>query len=185
MARFGRGLALAVLALSACATPTKPGVAVSPESGGIELGGSAFVGSEKTSDSTRIVAGPQLHVALRAPVLPHLQLGILGRFGVSSGKNGSGALGLMTFEGRYVTGSTDWAPYAALGIGAVFRPTVDAQGGRSLVQQAAPVMPMGLGIDLRLTETMMLGISARYSAILSELDRSVGPIDLTLCLVFL
>ncbi|MFO0723903.1 MAG: hypothetical protein U1E65_08985 [Myxococcota bacterium] len=169
-----------------CATPKKAGIPVSPESGGIELGASGFVGSEhSTGSSTRVIAGPSLHVAVRGPVLPHLQLGLLGRFGLSSGNSGSGVSGAFVFEGRYVTGSTDWAPYLALGVGAVFRPTVDASGARGLVQQADPVIPVGLGIDLRLTDTMMLGISTRYTAILTELPTSVGPIDLTLCLVFL
>ena len=182
-----RASILLAASLAACASaPKKAGIPVSPESGGIELGASGFVGSERTVGSgTRVIAGPALHVAVRGPVLPHVQLGLLGRFGLSSGSSGSGVSGSFALEGRYLMGSTDVVPYVGLGIGAVFRPTVDSSGASGLVQRADPVIPIGVGLDLRLTDTMMLGISTRYTAILTELPTSVGPIDLTLCLVFL
>lgn len=159
---------------------------VSPRSGGFEAGASGFVTSQSAGSGTTtdIVAGPQLHLSVRFPATEDLMLGFMGRLGASLGRS-TGSVSLIAFEGRLMFGDLDIAPYAALGVGALFRSVRDEDNLSELAQRPDFAVPVGLGLETRLTDTMMLGFSARYTAILSDLDRTTGPIDATIYLVFL
>lgn len=182
-----RGLRRALIlgALLACAAPAwaRP---VNPNSGGFEVGGSFFVTSQTVEDSSLrdVVAGPQLHLAVRLPVSENLMLGFMGRLGASLGKK-TGSTSLIALDGRLVFGNLDLAPYLSLGFGVLFRSVLDNDDLTELVQRPDAAMPVGLGIETRLADELMLGFSARYTAILSDLGNTTGPIDAAIYLVFL
>ncbi len=176
--------ALGALVALAAASPAwaRP---VSPRAGGFEAGASGFVTSQSSgSGSADVVAGPQLHLAVRFPATENLLLGFMGRLGASLGRD-TGSVSMVAFEGRLMFGDLDIAPYVSLGVGALFRSVRDEADLSELAQRPDLALPVGLGLETRLTDTVMLGFSARYTAILSDLDRTTGPIDAAIYLVFL
>jgi hypothetical protein len=158
--RAGLAVALVTLTCTASVAEARP---VSPRSGGFEVGASGFV----TEQGTEVVAGPQLHLAVRLP----------------AGQTGS--VSLIALDARLMLGDLDLAPYASLGLGVLFRAVRDEVDLTDLAQRPDAALPVGLGIETRLTDTLMLGFAARYTAILSDLDRTTGPIDVAAYLVFL
>jgi hypothetical protein len=155
----------------------------SARQGGFEIGGAAFVGILEENGRKRTSAGPLFHVAYRGAISSALQLGLTGRFGVGSSDAGSGATGSLAFEARIAAGE-DVVPFALLGFGVLFQSEVEDNLGR-LAPEPRPALPVGAGVELRIGEASMLGVALRYTAVLSHLDSTVGPIDLALYLVFL
>jgi hypothetical protein len=175
--RVGLAVALVTLTCTASVAEARP---VSPRSGGFEVGASGFV----TEQGTEVVAGPQLHLAVRLPAGESFLLGFMGRLGASVGRQ-TGSVSLIALDARLMLGDLDLAPYASLGLGVLFRAVRDEVDLTDLAQRPDAALPVGLGVETRLTDTLMLGFAARYTAILSDLDRTTGPIDVAAYLVFL
>lgn len=168
--------------LASSAAEARP---VSPRAGGFEVGASGFVTSQSGAGSTAdVVGGPQLHLAVRLPVADRLLLGLMGRLGASVGR-ATGSVSLIALDGRFMLGDLDVAPYASLGFGVLFRSVRDESNLSELAQRPDAALPVGLGIETRLGDELMLGFAARYTAILSDLGRTTGPIDAAIYLVFL
>lgn len=175
-----RTLLLLALVLAPQLASARP---VSPREGGFELGGAGFVGAERSEDGKRqIESGPLFHLSVRGPITEELQLGLVGRFGLGGGGLGTGATGSFVLETRWMGPGIDFAPYALLGLGVRFQAVREA-GNRSVEPRAA--IPVGVGLESRLTDTIMLGFALRYTVQPGQLSDTVGPVDLTICLVFL
>jgi len=175
--RFAGLLALASIASVASARP------ISPRAGGFEIGGAGFLGVQKGAGSDT-AAGPLLHLAVRLPASESIIIGLMGRLGVALGPDG-GPTSLIALDGRWMFGDLDLAPYAALGLGVLFRALPDDQNLATISQRPDFAVPLGLGIETRLTDSVMLGFAIRYTLVASDLDRTVGPLDATICLIFL
>lgn len=157
---------------------------VDPRGGAYELGVSGFVSIEEDLGDRNTQLGPQLHFAYRGPIAPSLQLGVTGRFGLSGGGGlAAGPTATFSMESRWVFGGFDTMPYLLAGFGVAFSGVQGVTGDR--VTRARPLLPVGIGIESRISDTLMLGFSLRYSFILSSLSETIGPADVAVCLVFL
>lgn len=161
------------------------GRAVNPREGGFELGIAGFVRVDRDQDERRRTnIGPLLHSAFLTQIAESLQFGVALRigFGGTSGL-GIGASGQFAAEARYVFGDIDLMPFLLTGFGFTFQ-NVPGEGGTPVVEPRFAI-PIGIGLDSRLTDTLMLGFSLRYTLQPTVLSETTGPADLAICIVFL
>lgn len=180
-------LALLALVFGLLAPARSEARPVSPRSGGFEIGGAGFigvVGDEQGNVPDRLSGGPLLHLGLRGPVSESVLLALVGRFGLGSGRGSSGAIGSLALEARGLIGSEDLAPFGLIGLGVLFQ-QASSDDGLRLVSRPSPALPVGLGIESRLSDVLMLGFTLRYTLVLSHLTSTIGPVDFGLTIVFL
>ncbi len=174
---FVWALALAAITSVAEARP------VSPRSGGFEIGGAGFI-SLQDGTPKNTAGGPMLHLAVRLPASESIIVGLMGRLGVALGSKG-GPTSLIALDGRWMFGDLDFVPFVSAGFGVMFRALPDEADLRSITQRPDAALPFGLGLETRLTDSVMLGFAIRYTLVLSDLDRTIGPLDASICFVFL
>lgn len=156
---------------------------VSPRSGGFEIGGAGFFASQE-GHAPPSAAGPLLHIGVRLPASESVLIGLVGRLGTTLGPDG-GPTSSITMDGRWMFGDLDLAPFISGGVGVLFRALAEAGTLRDLSQRPDLAFPLGLGLETRLGDELMLGFSLRYTIVATDLDRTVGPLDATICFVFL
>jgi len=112
-------------------------------------------------------------------------------WGISAAVRGGGALagdapegivhGLV--EARYVIESMTWAPWLAIGIGALYRTrgTEAYKGNEAAAGRVDLTVHAGGGLDYRPSRDWSVGLVVRYNLTLTDdLARFVGPIEIAL-----
>ncbi len=143
------------------------------------LAGLAWVTDVADEDLTR--QAPLLHVGWRYALTDFWQLGAAARGGVAFGGDPDLEGVAQAFgEARYILDALEWVPFLAAGVGGLLRTSgPDAYAGGD-----GPALDLsvhaGLGFDYRPSRDWSVGLVGRYFALLTDLDDTTGPFDITL-----
>lgn len=104
--------------------------------------------------------------------------------GVGGGLRPEG-LAQLAFEARYVIDALTWVPYLCAGVGGLLRS--DGPGAYDGLA-AGPAIDLtahaGFGVEYRPSRDWSVGAVARYHFALTDLARTIGPIDFVISVSF-
>ncbi len=129
-------------------------------------------------EGTVVRLAPIADVAYRYAVDDFWELGVAPAAGPGFGGDyPAEAVGRALFETRYVIDALTWVPYLCFGIGVLAR----GDGPSKWDGHQQPSVDMtghaGLGVEWRPARSWSLGLVAKYHATITDLDQTVGPIE--------
>jgi hypothetical protein len=125
---------------------------------------------------------PILDVAAVYAITDFWQIGLALRGGVAlgGGRDPEG-VGHVLLDGRFVIDALTWVPWLTFGAGLLVRQDgTDAYLGSGSGPDVDPTAHVGLGVDWRPARQWSLGAVARYHLVLTELDVTTGPVEISL-----